>query len=174
MNTNHIKISKGRAYLIPFVHTVLKKEKKENIIFANSLLDLLKLLVRTAPADYYHTLNEPAFSISFELPNWKGINTQYRFYLTHTAGRVIENYIYKMFNLILDMHIQHFSKYTNRKEAIFLFMEIYHIDFKYFETFNKKIYRKKLRIISQKSQKIASAFSVLLSFAYPLLSFIVF
>jgi len=173
MNTNYIRISKRRAYLIPFVEKVLKKDDDNDVKFANGLLDLVKTLVKTAPASYQPQAEKPDNSISFELPKWKNINTEYRFYISRAAGRVIEGYIYKMFNLILEIHIEKLNKFSTRKDAIYLFLEMYNIDLDYFETLNKKAYRKKTSILPKKTAKITSAFSVFLSFACPLLFFLV-
>jgi len=167
--TNYIQIPSSKAYLIPFIDKMLGEDHPGIKKFKKGLYDLLKVLVRTAPEDYIPKSKAPKDCVNFSLPAWTDINTDYRYYLSPTAGAVVYNYIWKTFWVIYDLHMKKMNRLSSKKNATYLFIEQYNLSLDNYDMLIRRDRRMRKNLISKKTLKTASVFKLLLSAICPLL-----
>ena len=159
MQTNIITLPAEKSYLISFFNTFKeKKNSKEHIVFFRSFNNLIRLLLQKAPTDYFpvkRSLSENEFII--ELPVWKDINTNYYYFISKTGTRFIEDFLYRNFCIIYEMHMNEISLMVGYKKATYLFMEFYNIPESKFDMLIKKDQRRRLSFL-EKTKEFTSIY----------------
>jgi hypothetical protein len=167
ITTNIVKFSKDRYFLINFLNVVFKKQTKSDIILANKITELVETLVDKAPKDYKPELSETGQNETrFIIPDNKEFDNTVYYYLSDTKQRLIENFVYRKFFSIFEIHMSLFSE-VEYKLAIQSFMEIYDTPADKYEMLKKRDYRDRISISQNKSKEISGKINSSLSFSNP-------
>jgi len=153
--TNIIAFNESKKYLVNFLKVILKKEKKNDIIIANSFGEYLKVLLSKPPQEYIpETRSLKENEIRIEIPFWQDLNTSYNYYLNKNSRKMIEDWLDNIFKMVFDIHMESLTGIVQFKTAIENFMVTYNISAEFYEMLKKRNYRKRRKMIPDNSNKI--------------------
>ncbi len=171
VTSNIITFSDERTFLTGFLDIVLRKESRSHIILSNRLLELIHTLVSKAPSDYTPSNSRPGINqMRFNLPDWSDTSNEIYFYLTKNSQKIIEDFTYRKFWMLFDLHMDKLKGLMQFKLAIYNFMEQYEIPEEKYEMLKKRNYRDRNAITSEKTKNISSVFNRNMSFGSPVKS----
>jgi len=173
IKTNRVTFSEERKYLVNFLEIVYQKQNKTDIILANKITELVETLTRKAP-EWFKPDPSPVKDnqYCFTLPDSKVYDNTIYFYLSKNSQIIIEDYVYRKFRTVFDMHMEKMDN-MQFKVAIKNFMEIYQISEDKYEMLKKQNYRDRIASIPKKTEKINRIFNSSLSPVSPVLSCLV-
>ena len=170
ITTNIVTFSEDRNYLINFLSVVYKKQSKNDTILANKITELVETFVKKAPYEYVpETRKLSDCEYAFIIPDNKEFDNTVYFYLSKNSQKIIENYVYRKFWTLFDLHMENLKK-IQYKLAVENFMELYNIPVEKYEMLKKKNYRERIVTIPNKTERINRIFNTVLSPERPFVS----